>query len=240
MSAEVVAYGNSLGGDVMTELPGKVVGLGSDRIEIDCEIMPGNSGGPVVLKDSKLVIGISTYLTKGRRDIWSRNTVFEKVRRFAVLPSKVQKWRKMKYTSLLAALAELSAFERDTLSLAAACLLTPKANRGGFDAPSTQRGDYIVREVILAGSRNGLGSAIASGVSKVNQRLGAATATVAMAEVVPVFAEFFSTVVAQSAAQMKSLAASNRAPYLKGQFQEMLSERKTIHEEFIAHGTRFR
>lgn len=49
MTSKVTAYGNSLGGDVVTSLPGQILGLGTDRVEVSCEIVPGNSGGPVVL-----------------------------------------------------------------------------------------------------------------------------------------------------------------------------------------------
>lgn len=53
MKEKIMAYGNSLGGDVMTSLNGEILGLGSDRLEISCEIVPGNSGGPVVLEKTK-------------------------------------------------------------------------------------------------------------------------------------------------------------------------------------------
>lgn len=239
---EVVAYGNSLGGDVITELKGKVVGLGADRIEIDCQIVQGNSGGPVVLEKSKTVIGISTYLNRaGKRNIWAKGTVFDTVRRFAVRPEKVVKWRKMQYTALMASLAELNHFERDTLSLAAACHLNPKANRGGFDIPTQQKGDYVIRQVIADGSRYPLGSTISTGIAKVNQRLGATRANISMAGAVPVFIEFFDTVSRASAQQTASLKNSDRAPYLKQFFPAMISQRLEVHEDFVKQGaSRFR
>ncbi len=57
----VVAYGNSQGEKVNTTLPGRLLGIGYDVIEIDCGIVPGNSGGPVLLQSSGDVIGVSTY-----------------------------------------------------------------------------------------------------------------------------------------------------------------------------------
>ncbi len=241
MNREVIAYGNSQGMDVLTSLKGQVIGLGTDRIEISCEIVPGNSGGPVVLADTKQVIGISTYLQNGGKDIWSKGTTFEGIRRFAVRPEQVTKWRKMQLTSLITSLSELQAFERDTLSLAAACYLDPRPNRGGFDMPSTQKGDYVVKQVILDGSKHTLGSTISSGIARVNQRLGAASATLAMQAVVPVFSEFFSSVAAKSSSQISALQTSDRVPYVKQHFAELIEVRKEVHAQFVKEGlSRFR
>lgn len=241
VNQRVTAYGNSLGGDAVTSLEGAVLGLGSDRIEVSCQIVPGNSGGPVVLTDTKQVLGISTYLDSGKSDIWTRGTVFENVRRFAVRPDKVTQWRKMQYTSLMSSLAELKAFHRDTLTLAAACYLDPKPNRGGFDIPSRPRGDYIIRQVIVDGSRFTLGAAISNGIAKVNQRLGFTKGTMAITQVVPVFAEFFASVAQVSSSQISMLSNADRAPYLKQFIPELLEIRKTIHANFLNEGaTRYR
>lgn len=239
MSQKVIAYGNSLGSDVITSLKGEILGLGTDRIEISCEIMPGNSGGPVVLADSNVVIGVSTYAdARGKRDIWAKNTRFDKVRRFAVRPDKVTKWRKMQYTALMSSLAGLNGFQRDTLSLAAACYLNPKANRGGFDAPSTQKGDYVIREVLVEGSKHPLGATINAGIAGVNQRLGSAKATFSMAAAVPVFSGFFSSVAQASASQIASFQAMDRAPYLKQFVPSLIEERNEWHEAFVKEGVR--
>lgn len=241
VNQRVTAYGNSLGGDAVTSLEGAVLGLGSDRIEISCQIVPGNSGGPVVLTDTKQVLGISTYLDSGKSDIWTRGTVFENVRRFAVRPDKVTKWRKMQYTSLMSSLAELKAFHRDTLTLAAACYLDPKPNRGGFDIPSRPRGDYIIRQVIVDGSRFTLGAAISNGIAKVNQRLGFSKGTMAITQVVPVFAEFFASVAQTSSSQISMLSNADRAPYMKQFIPELLEIRRTVHANFLNEGaTRYR
>ncbi|MBN8417970.1 MAG: trypsin-like peptidase domain-containing protein [Verrucomicrobia bacterium] len=241
VNQKVTAYGNSLGGGAVTSLEGAVLGLGSDRIEVSCQIVPGNSGGPIILTDTMRVLGISTYLDSGKRDIWTRGTVFENVRRFAVRPDKVTQWRKMQYTSLMSSLAELKAFHRDTLTLAAACYLDPKPNRGGFDIPSRPRGDYIIRQVIVDGSRFTLGAAISNGIARVNQRLGAAKGTMAMTQAVPVFSEFFTSVAQTSSSQISMLSNADRAPYLKQFIPELLEIRKTVHANFLNEGaTRYR
>lgn len=56
----VFAFGNSDGAGVITKNAGKIVGKGRGEIEVTCEIIPGNSGGPVI-NASNQVIGIATY-----------------------------------------------------------------------------------------------------------------------------------------------------------------------------------
>lgn len=90
---EVVVYGNSLGGGVATELKGKIVGVGPRVLEIDNEIVPGNSGSPIISTNGK-VLGIASYLSpEGFSNEWTlKDTKFEnKVRRFALRFTKL-KW----------------------------------------------------------------------------------------------------------------------------------------------------
>lgn len=239
---DVVAYGNSAGAGVMTTLEGKVKALGSDRLEITCEIIPGNSGGPVVLAESKKVIGVSTYLSAGKRDLWTKDTQFGDIRRFAIRPEQVKKWRKMQYTSLITALEELNGFERDTRTMAAACMLNPIPNRGGFEVPATTRGDYVIKDIIVAGSKYPLGATIATGITAVNQRLGSGRGTtLAMQFVVPVFQDFFSKVASKSSSQISSLKTADRAPYLKQYTGRLIEDRLPVHAQFVEEGmTRFR
>lgn len=245
MNSRVVAYGNSLGGDVITSLSGVITGLSSDRLEISCEIVPGNSGGPVVLEQTKKVVGISTYIdASGTRDIWARGTKFEIVRRFALRPEKVTKWRRMQYTSLISSTSELNAFDRDTLSLAAACYLNPKPNNAGFDVSIQTRGDYELRKVLTEGSRHTLGQSIIAGMTKVNQRLtgsfGGNKALMSAQGVKPYFAEFFATVAQASSSQVLSMQNADRAPYLKKFIPELIRQRSEIHKEFLLQSARFK
>ncbi len=71
---EVVVVGNRRGGRVATEVPGKVLGIGPGRIEVDAKFEPGNSGSPVVHLKSGKVIGVATYSETREIDAPSGNT----------------------------------------------------------------------------------------------------------------------------------------------------------------------
>ena len=81
----VVVLGNSDGRGVVTEIRGKVIGVGPREIEVDAAFVIGNSGSPVLDRHGH-VIGIATYLRDCRDDEdWSKtNTRFNGIRRFAL------------------------------------------------------------------------------------------------------------------------------------------------------------
>jgi hypothetical protein len=56
----VFAFGNSDGLGVITKSEGKIVGKGRGEIEVTCEIIPGNSGGPVI-NTNDAVIGVAAF-----------------------------------------------------------------------------------------------------------------------------------------------------------------------------------
>lgn len=96
LSKKVIAYGNSLGDDVIVTQTGKLLGIGPDKIETDAPFVGGNSGGPVLLQDGGEVIGVATYLrhiapdstTVGSR--YDASRVRKVVRRFATRIDNLQ------------------------------------------------------------------------------------------------------------------------------------------------------
>jgi len=56
----VVCLGNGLGNGVITETKGRINAYGTPRLEIDCPVVHGNSGGPVIHLDSGKVVGLVT------------------------------------------------------------------------------------------------------------------------------------------------------------------------------------
>lgn len=97
---EVVVAGNSEGEGVVREIPGKVVGIGPDRIEVDASFVLGNSGSPILLKSTGEVLGVATYLKiplffRGSSDTGTKEqpvTRLNEVRRFGYRLDTVSKW----------------------------------------------------------------------------------------------------------------------------------------------------
>lgn len=89
---EIVVLGNSLGRAVATELPGRIVGIGPELIEIDAKFVPGNSGSPVIHQKTGKVIAIATFATLQEADPLVDDSPFKDIRRFAVRLDTVSKW----------------------------------------------------------------------------------------------------------------------------------------------------
>lgn len=83
----IVILGNSDGRGVVTELRGRVLGVGPAEIEVDAKFVTGNSGSPVLNRAGK-VVGIASYLKDCRNSAdWSKTgTRFNGIRRFALRP----------------------------------------------------------------------------------------------------------------------------------------------------------
>ena len=117
MGEQVVMYGNSRGAGVVTESKGFVNGIGPTRFESNVEIVPGNSGSPILDMDGA-VAGIAAHLQKEKdststRDWGNAGTRYDgAVRRFAVTCQDVQ-WltiRRGEYESQVRDLSELDMF----------------------------------------------------------------------------------------------------------------------------------
>lgn len=81
----VATVGNSLDAGVITFNEGYLKGVGPIELEVDCDVVPGQSGGPLVATDGS-VLGVTSYgITPGseRRDL-AKGTRYAKKRHFAI------------------------------------------------------------------------------------------------------------------------------------------------------------
>ena len=109
----VAVYGNSLGGGVATESKGFIQGVGPHRLETNNEIVPGNSGSPLVATDGK-VLGVAAFIDRHGSDEWTvKNTRYEGTpRRFAIRFTNVS-WKfidRLRYEQQIATLKEYETY----------------------------------------------------------------------------------------------------------------------------------
>jgi len=98
---EIITPGNSEGGEVTLDTPGKVLGLGPDRIEISNPIYHGNSGGPVVEKATGKVVGVVTFaMTRTPTDLMDQasranpnSAITSDIRYFGLRLDTVPQWQ---------------------------------------------------------------------------------------------------------------------------------------------------
>ena len=89
---KIWVYGNSMGRDKITELKGKILGVGPFEIEIDATFVGGNSGSPIIDKNGN-VIAVATYSSEDSKGLIEANgakgTRFEKFWYSGVRATKV-------------------------------------------------------------------------------------------------------------------------------------------------------
>lgn len=92
IGASVTSFGNSGGGNVITQEPGKVLGISGDQIEISNNVVRGNSGGPLV-DDSGRLVCIVTHGMEAKVEDWTNaGTRYAQTRRFGARISDRTQW----------------------------------------------------------------------------------------------------------------------------------------------------
>jgi serine protease Do len=66
---KVAVVGNRRGGGVATQVSGVVQGVGPDKVEVDAQFQPGNSGSPIMHVASGEVIGLAAYSQTRKLDV---------------------------------------------------------------------------------------------------------------------------------------------------------------------------
>lgn len=244
IGAPIIALGNSLAEKVVAKVEGSVAGVGQSEIEIKCDVVPGNSGGPIILKDTNKVVGLVTRASRRGDDVWVSGTVFGDVRRFAARPTKVSKWTTMSLLNLRAQNARLDRIRADTRALA--CVILLQFHRDGVTAPDSRQGDFSIRDVLRAGSSTTVGSAVNGAIAGLNRdlRLGA-SATLSEAAAKPIYARFFNAIYQAAKTDVAASTPSDYIRYHRPRFEEESELRKKITSDILSisgqiQGARFR
>ena len=113
---------------MINDSQGEVQAVGAESFEITAHVIQGNSGGPIIRKDTNVVLGLVTHGIQGRDDVFAENTRFSKIRRFGARLDREIKWTKISLSQFLKEPETLNEFDRTTRLLFALSVLRPTAN----------------------------------------------------------------------------------------------------------------
>ncbi len=126
---KIVVVGNRLGGGVATQVSGRIIGLGPNRLEVDAAFQPGNSGSPIFNVSNGEVIGVATYAetvtvqlenTKSNpagRSSPADNGLKRETRWFGYRLDAVSKWESIDWNQWQAQTKQINAFRADSMAL---------------------------------------------------------------------------------------------------------------------------
>jgi S1-C subfamily serine protease len=128
---EVVAtVGNSLNAGVVTLNFGRIKGIGGTDIEVDCTVVPGQSGGPLINSVGE-VLGVTTYSLRANKDSTTEGTRYAERRYFAVRLNTDTEWTPVtswvEYSRLGALLISAEEIFEHAVSLALITDMSPKS-----------------------------------------------------------------------------------------------------------------
>ena len=89
---DVLVLGNSQGSGVVTEISGKVTGIGPELVEVDAKFVAGNSGSPIIHVKTGKVIALATFAVIRKLDTLGKDSQFTEIRRFGYRLDTVPKW----------------------------------------------------------------------------------------------------------------------------------------------------
>jgi len=93
----VVIPGNSEGAGVVKPVEGKVVGIGPNLIEVDAPFVRGNSGSPIIHRDTGKAIAVATYLIERKVSSDDKGSVKMETRRFGYRLDSVSQWEPLNW-----------------------------------------------------------------------------------------------------------------------------------------------
>lgn len=132
----VVCLGNGLGNGVITETKGTITAYGTPRLEIDCPVVHGNSGGPVIHLESGKVVGLVTEaennkLTFDALGVAANKSVNSQVKEISYFAHRIDSVTKWTLTSLTDYLKVGQLVNDSRMGLSRATLFL--ADKGGWE-----------------------------------------------------------------------------------------------------------
>jgi hypothetical protein len=144
---DVVVLGNSQGSGVVTEIPGKVTGLGPSLIEVDAKFVEGNSGSPIVHSKTGKVIAIATFAKLEKLTSLSKDSQFTEVRRFGYRVDTATAWeypRWSRFTAEAKKLEEIKQGTNDLLQVAMDIYENGHVSHGRHEGPKNYTRNVVI------------------------------------------------------------------------------------------------
>ncbi|MGF1483267.1 MAG: serine protease [Opitutales bacterium] len=110
----VIVPGNESGQGVVTQVKGKVKGIGPQQIEVDARFVTGNSGSPILHAQTGKVIGVATYLITYRTDDVRNRAGKSDTRWLGYRIDSVKNWEPVAWQRFVHEAKEFSKIERTT------------------------------------------------------------------------------------------------------------------------------
>ena len=147
---DVACFGNSHGQSVITDIKGTILGLGPKEIEVDADVVQGNSGCPVIHIASGKVIGVVTRGHKEALSSTNSGTRFAEERRFC-LRIEGADWQRIGWASFASQASLIESYRQNRQNLEALIvdLSAGNLNPAGY-ATSSQRLQSAVRAFMAA------------------------------------------------------------------------------------------
>lgn len=224
MGGDIVAVGNSGGGAVLTENKGVIQGVGDVSFEIDAEVIPGNSGGPILAASDHHVLGLVTHATQGQGDVWASKTRYSKIRRFGVRFDRRRKWVKVALKTFQEEPYEIAKMNQVTRLLYALSILRP--TRNGLGLSTQVRGGTTALQIF---EENSWMNSVQK-LFKMNRSLSSKAVKADMRAIKTAFARYYQEIL--SASRNQSRKMTRLSPYhmdlAKGYFAQRKDAEKAL------------
>ncbi len=227
MGDGITALGNSGGAGVVPVLNGRIKAIGPYAIEVDAEVIQGNSGGPVVRTGSNTVLGVVTRaLNQGvSGGFVTKGTQFDAVRRICLRPEQIKRWRPALLSRLVEEPKIISqiATDNEVLAKLKGVRFTPKGI-AGIDSDS-----------LLSGGRSNIGASIAQSIRSTNAYLDRGKTRVAVATAKDYCQRFIKTVGRLYGANVEGVQPESYSRFNREEFKLVAEARRAICNDINQH-----